>query len=122
MMQTEDRGQKIAAYILIGLGVLFLLGQFGLNLSFNWWAIFIALPGLAMLNNVYRAYSSQGKLENNDFVQGAIGLFLILLAASFLFDLDFLRNFWPLILVAIGLAMLFGYGRRNGEKHKHDEM
>jgi predicted membrane protein len=120
MTLTEDHGRRIAAFVLIGLGILFLLGQLGLGFNFNWWAIFIAWPGVLMLRNVYRAYRSKESLSNNEMVQGAIGLFLLLLAISFLFNLSFLWNFWPLILIAIGLAMLFGYGRA-GEKSKRDE-
>ncbi len=118
-MQNEDRGRQIGAYVLIGLGVLFLFGGFG---TFNWWAIFIALLGLAMLNNVYRAYNRQGKLENNDFIQGFIGLFLVLMAGSFLLNisLDFLWNLWPLILVGIGLNMLFNRNQESG-KSKREE-
>lgn len=117
-MQNEDNGRKIAAYVLIALGVLFLFGGF----NFNWWAIFIALPGLAMLNNVYQAYNRQGKLENNDFVQGFIGLFLVLMAASFLLNIDigFLWNLWPLILVGIGLNMLFNRSQE-ADKNKREE-
>ena len=114
-IQPEDRGRFIGAAILIGLGIIFLLGQLGLNLPIlrNWWAIFIAIPGVAMLNNVYKAYRVQDRLESNDFVQGIIGLLLLAVAASFLFDfnLGFLWNLWPVLLILFGLAMLFGARR-----------
>jgi hypothetical protein len=116
-IQSEDRGRIIGAAILIGLGVIFLLGQLGLSLPIlnNWWAIFIAIPGIAMLNNVYQAYKRNGQLASNDFVQGIIGVLIVAVAASFLFDFDlgFLWNWWPLLLILVGLAMLFG-ARRSG--------
>ncbi len=123
-MSGENRGHTIAAFTLIALGVIFLLGQFGFNLRFNWWAIFIALPGAAMLWNVYQAYSRRSRLDSNEMIQGFIGVFLILIAGGFLFDieLDWLWNLWPLILIGIGLALLFGYGQRGGEKGKRDEL
>jgi len=125
-LPNDERGRQIGAFVLIALGVVFLLGTFGVGLAFNWWAIFIALPGIAMLRNVYAAYRSQEKLENNDFVQAFIGGFLVLLAASFLFgfDMDVLWRLWPLALIGLGLAMLFGYGRfqQMGQpKTKRDE-
>ena len=119
----QDRGRYIGAFILIALGVIFLLGQFGIGLDFNWWAIFIAIPGIAMLANVYRSYQTNNRLANNDFIQAAIGLFLLLMSASFLLDLDldFLGNLWPVILIAIGAGMLLGYGRRE-DNRKNDDL
>jgi len=108
-METGRRDINVGALVLIGLGIILLLGQLGMQLSFNWWAIFIALPGLAMLRNVYNAYSAGSRLGNNDLMQGGLGLFLVVLALAFLFniDLDWLWKLWPLALVAIGLAMIF---------------
>ncbi len=109
-MATRGRDRNVGALILIALGVILLLGQFGMQLNFNWWAIFIALPGLAMLRNVYNVYTANNRLNNNDLVQGGLGLFLVVLALAFLFnvELDWLFKLWPLALVAIGLAMIFG--------------
>ncbi|MBN1964463.1 MAG: hypothetical protein JW910_07440 [Anaerolineae bacterium] len=105
-MNEQDRGRQIGAIILIAIGVIFLLGP----LNFNWWAIFIALPGVMILWNVYQDYTRHGGLESNDVVRGVIGLFLVGLAGSFLFDLNigFLGNLWPLALIALGLVLLFG--------------
>jgi len=114
-IQPEDRGRVIGAAILIGLGIIFLLGQLGLRLPIlhNWWAIFIAIPGVVMLNNVYKAYQIQDRLESNDFVQGIVGLLLVGVAASFLFsiNLGFLWNLWPVLLILFGVALLFGARR-----------
>ncbi len=109
-MGNKNQGKNIGAYVLIGLGIVLLLGQLGIGFSFNWWAIFIAWPGLVMLRNVYGVYQDRGKLEGNDFIQGGLGAFLVLLAAGFIFDLSlyFLWNLWPLALIAIGAYMLLG--------------
>ena len=113
---ADDRGRTIGAAILIGLGVIFLLGELGLNLHFlhNWWAIFIAIPGAVMLNNVYKAYRINNELDSNDFVQLIIGGLLVLMAGGFLLNirLSFLWDLWPVLLILLGLSMLFGVRRR----------
>jgi hypothetical protein len=109
-MNDKRRDKNTGAFILIGLGVILLAGQLGIGIGFNWWAIFIALPGLVMLRNVYGVYQEKGELESNDLIQGGLGIFLVLMAASFLFDigLGFIGDLWPLGLIAIGAYMLFG--------------
>lgn len=108
MENNKDR--HIGAYILIGIGIVMLLSQLGIGLDFNWWAIFIALPGLAMLRNAYNARQQRGDLNSNELIQGGIGIFLVVMAAAFLLDINvgFLWNLWPLALIAVGVAMIFG--------------
>ena len=105
---------KTGAYILIALGAFFLLSQLGFNTDFNWWALFVALPGFVMLRNVYSAYTEKSRLNSNELVQGVIGLIFLGTAAGFLFDINlgFMVNLWPLALIALGIALLFGSGRR----------
>lgn len=109
----NNETNKTGAYILIGLGAFFLLSQLGFSIDFNWWAIFIALPGFVMLRNVYGAYSAKSGLNSNEIVQGVIGLILLSTAGAFLLniDLDFMRNLIPLALIVVGVLMLLGRDR-----------
>ncbi len=113
-MAENKQNHNIGAYILIGIGVVMLFSQFGFGNDFNWWAIFIALPGLAMLRNVRNAYQIDHELTSNEMIQGGLGIFLVLMALGFLFqiELGFLWNLWPLALIAVGVAMIAGGRRR----------
>lgn len=114
-MEDSQNNNRITAYILIGLGALLLLGQIGLG--FNWWGILIAMPGLVMLRNVYATHKKHNQLDNNEWVQAGLGLFLTVFGASQLFNLNlgFLWNLWPLGLIAAGLFMIFGRRDRDDE-------
>ena len=105
----EARNERnIAAYILLGLGVFLLLNQ--LNLGFNWWALFIALPGGIMLRNVARTYRQYGELDSNELIQGMLGLFLLALGGGFLVGVNLfsiIGTLWPLALITLGLYMIF---------------
>ncbi|MBN2472433.1 MAG: hypothetical protein JXN59_17030 [Anaerolineae bacterium] len=109
-MSNNHQDRNIGAYILIGIGVILLFSQLGIGFDFNWWAIFIALPGLAMLRNAYNARQAHGELDSNELIQGGIGVFLVLMSLGFLFDIElgFLWNLWPLALIAVGVSMIFG--------------
>jgi hypothetical protein len=113
-MAQNKQNQNIGAFILIGIGVIMLFSQFGIGFDFNWWAIFIALPGLAMLRNAYNAYQDHSKMSSNELVQGGLGILLVLMALGFLFDIElgFLWNLWPLALIAVGITMIIGGRQR----------
>jgi hypothetical protein len=97
--------------VLIGLGAIFMLRNFGLIRSnFNWWAVFIFMPGLFMIYRAYRAYMDGGE----QFTPVVSGLLLgafwpLFIGAIFLFNLDW-GMMWPVILIFIGLSALL---RRN---------
>src|SRR5687767_10207750 len=85
-MIQQDRGRTITAVGLIGLGILFLLGQvFGFSLFSVLWPFFVILPGAAFL---YGAFTG-GKNAAGLAVPGSVitGTGLILLYQS-------LTNHW----------------------------
>src|SRR5450432_4184790 len=58
--------RMVGAFVLIGLGVIFLLEEFGIHIPFlnNWWALFILVPGLGLLWRAYTSYQSAGMSTN----------------------------------------------------------
>lgn len=102
----------IGGAILILLGLIFLLRNFGIFDLHNWWALFILIPAIASLANAWRIYQANGN-HMTAAVRGPTigGLILVLVAAAFLFDLNW-GLLWPVILIVIGLAaLLTGLGR-----------
>ena len=114
---TEQPVPRIGgAIVLIALGVLFLLSQNGLlTLEGNWWAIFIALPALALLWSAYSAYQRDGTLstEVTSKLTGGIIVGLIALLAA----INQLTQLFPLLLIVIGIFVALGW--RQPRSHRH---
>ncbi len=103
------RGQNwwVGGAILIAIGVLFLVQNLTGGFVFrNWWAIFIAFPGIAALVNAWRGYQAQGRLTRE--ARGSLvgGLLLLTVAAVFIFELDW-GAIWPVFLIILGFGLLF---------------
>ena len=93
-----------AAFILAG--TLLLLNQytdFSIN---NWWALFIFIPAFSTLGHAWHVYQRRGDLGHDGRGALVTGLVMAAVAVFFLFDLPW-DSIWPLILVAIGVAMIF---------------
>lgn len=90
---------------LVLIGGLFLLHTFGLiNVAiYNWWAIFILIPGMNMTVKGWRRYGSTN--SKAAMRTGIWGLVLILVAFTFLFGISW-NLFFPLILIGVGLTIL----------------
>lgn len=106
-------GAWVAALILIGVGIVFLLQNMGYAIPGNWWALFILIPAVFALIGAWKAYAANG------FGAGVIGplisgIVLVALTLMFLFDLDVDWNvIWPAVLIVIGvLALGRAYSRR----------
>lgn len=110
------RGGWIFGIILIALGGVFLLQNAGIPvLQDNWWALFILIPALATFSAAWTAYRQSGQVTPT--VTGLVmgGSVPLAIALVFLFGLSF-GQWWPLLLIAAGLAALFGGGV--GRRHR----
>lgn len=103
------RGQNrwVGGAILIVIGAVFLIQNLtGVFVLRNWWAIFIAFPGVAALANAWRVYQTRGRLTRE--ARGSLfgGLFMLTLAAVFIFELNW-GAILPVFLIIWGFGLLF---------------
>jgi hypothetical protein len=91
--------------LLILLGVIFLMRNFGLVYPFNWWALFILLPAFGAFSAAWTLYWQAGRLGAP--ARGALigGTLLTLVAVTFLFNLNW-GLVLPVLLILAGIAML----------------
>jgi hypothetical protein len=102
-------GAITGGLILVWLGVTFFLQENGYLASGNWWAYFImGIGAILILHGVMRSAMSR-----RPFVGSFIGG-VVLIIIGFAFIQGFTASLWPLILVAIGVAVLVSamMGRR----------
>ena len=101
--QRRPRGVT-GGIILIALGLVFLLQQWGRFDLQNWWAIFILIPAFGSLASTYAIYEHSGRI-NRAVVGNFFGAMMILtVALIFLFNLSW-AVFWPVFIILPGLSM-----------------
>lgn len=117
MSDTEPRGQDrreggaswIIGVVLIVLGVSFMLEQAGyLDLSGNWWALFIYLAAIGSAANAWRSWRSGGSFGPAATTSLVWALVLVVVATILFFGLSW-SMWWPAILVAVGVGMVCGF-------------
>jgi hypothetical protein len=93
----------VGGIVLILLGGIFLLQNFGVTYAFNWWALFILIPAVGAFGAAWSAYQRTGRL--GAAARGSLigGIVLSMVAAAFLFNLN-----WA--LVGPALLILAGFG------------
>jgi hypothetical protein len=113
--RREARG-SVAAWgggvVLIVVGLVFLLQNLGMKLPENWWAFFLLIPAGGAFASAASAFRRNG--GRIDFaVASAVlgGLIFIAIGAVLFLGVDW-GFFWPVILIAVGVAVLArGYVR-----------
>jgi hypothetical protein len=98
-------GAWIGGVILIFLGLLFMLQNFGILVGGHWWALFIMIPAIALLSAAWRAYAWSGGLT--PAVTGPLlgGIGLMTVSLIFLLGLNW-AVVWPIFLILGGLGAL----------------
>jgi hypothetical protein len=97
----------VPGVILIGLGIIFLLNNItGLTFN-NWWALFILIPAINQFRKAAGILRSEGEFTGKVWSALAGGFILCLVAAAFLFNLNW-SLIWPAFLIIGGLSILLG--------------
>ena len=94
---------------LIVVGLLFMVDSLGFaDLPlYNWWAIFILVPGINMLTKAWFHYRQSGSFTSNASRSGMWGSVLVLVAFTFFFNLSW-NLLFPFVLIAAGIYILLG--------------
>jgi drug/metabolite transporter (DMT)-like permease len=119
MSQRKSRsyryGDRIApALLVIAVGVFFLLGNFGFDLSFfdfeNWWAWFILAAAILPLSHALQRYRSAGNVDGVVLRSLLSATAIVVIALMFILELSWER-WWPIFVIYGGLCLL-SRGRR----------
>jgi hypothetical protein len=120
----DSGGRMIGALVLIGLGIVFLLMQNGVVMpNFNWWSLFIFIPGIALLAKSVAAYRHFGYLTQQARAAITGGTITTFVGSIFLFNLDW-GKVWPVFIIIPGIFMLLGLsntGERRAERTARHE-
>ena len=107
-VSKRSRAAWFGGAVLIIVGLAFIVEN--LHLPFiqegNWWAIFLLIPIVAILDDIYHIYTTTPERKAGAITSKAVGLLIIsAIMVIFLFGVN-LGIYWPLLLIAAGLAFL----------------
>jgi hypothetical protein len=99
-------GAWTGGIILIGLGIVFLAQNLNLFSFDNWWAVFILIPAVGAFGAAWRNYQEAGgRLTAGTRASLFGGLILTMIAAAFLFNLEW-TVLGPVFIILVGVGIL----------------
>ncbi|HVY51090.1 MAG TPA: hypothetical protein VHA07_05960 [Devosia sp.] len=98
-------GFPIGGAIILVLGVVFLLGNFGFHLPAHWWAVLLLIPAVGLLVTAIRFYRADNTMGGRAMGPLIGGIVLLAMALAIFFGLNW-GIFWPLVLIAVGLSII----------------
>lgn len=111
----------VPALLVIGVGVFFLLRNFGFELPFlafrNWWAWLIMIAAISPLSHALRRYRRVGIVDGIVLQSLLSAAAIVMLAMMFILELSWAR-WWPILVIYGGLCMLLR--GRGGEATQAD--
>ncbi len=106
----DNNAPWIVGAVLIVVGIVLLLQNFGFTALTNWWALFILIPGVGSFGTAWAIYRNQGG-QFTTAMLGPILIGLILIGVSFAFLFEVTVNWnllFPIILILVGIGALLG--------------
>ena len=105
----------VPALLVIAVGALFLLDNFGFDFPFfnfhNWWAWFILFAAISPLSHAQRRYRRVGVFDGPVLHSVLSAAAIVMVALMFILELSWVR-WWPIFVIYGGLCMLVR-GRRS---------
>jgi hypothetical protein len=88
-------------------GVIFLARNFGFDfpLPDRWWALFILIPAGGALVTAARLYNHDGRLTERVAGAATVGTLMLAAALILFLDLDW-GDWWPVMVIIVGLGIL----------------
>lgn len=105
MMGHGFGGFPIGGIVIIGIGVIFLLGNFGFHLPPHWWAVLLLVPAVGLLVTAIRFYRADSSFNGRAMGPAIGGVILLAMALAIFFGLNW-GLFWPIVLIAVGAAII----------------
>lgn len=106
----------IPALLVVGVGVLFLCGNLGVQIPFlnwaNWWAWFILIGAAWPLSEAWDRYHAVGTVDAAVAHSLLHALAIVMVAMIFILDLSW-GTWWPLFVIYGGVCMLVREPRRS---------
>jgi hypothetical protein len=109
MMGYGWNGFPIGGIVIIAIGVIFLLGNFGFHLPAHWWAVLLLIPAVGLLVTAIRFYRVDNTMNGRAMGPAIGGVLLLAMALAIFFGLNW-GVFWPIVLIAVGASII---ARRN---------
>ena len=111
MMGRNWGGLPIGGLIVIAIGVIFLLGNFGFHLPPHWWAILLLVPAVGLLVTAIRFYRLDNTMGGRVMGPAIGGVVLLVMALAIFFGLNW-GLFWPIVLIVVGAGIIARRGWR----------
>jgi hypothetical protein len=118
------RYRVFPASAIIVIGVLFLLHNLGVHLSFlhndNWWAWLILVVALAPLSRAWEIYRTTGDVNTGVLHHVISTAGVVMIAVMFLLKLDW-SKWWPLFVILGGVYTMIGHNRYRQDWSREEE-
>jgi len=113
MMGHGWGGFPLGGIVIIAVGVIFLLGNFGFHLPPHWWAVLLLIPAVGLLVTAIRFYRVDNSFNGRAMGPAIGGVILLAMALAIFFGLNW-GLFWPIVLIAVGAAIVARRGMPRG--------